>query len=278
LEESNDFPCPPVPVPAPGDDFEIYPVDTPLKLYNEAEEQHNCVCSYIARVEESDENIYIYSMRKPERATIAIELDHESGIFLPLQVKGPFDKTVSGETLSKIIIWLAAIKAKMPPVQFDENAPDRRLPAFPVPVPKADGGFMVRQITSLKSLVSEMLQYNMNLESNTMKLIEQGKTFAFLMDAPDKALVLVTKGKGGEFTYAVYKKIRTNALNHHAERFLEQWMEEATVKNLVSCNPDQLDFRFSGISAYHMEQESSACKLRIRQFLRFLPQTYTNMD
>jgi hypothetical protein len=109
LEKSKDFPCPPVPAPLPTDDFDIYPLDSPLKLYKEAQEQHNCVFAcYRERVVESEGNIYIYSMRKPERATVKITFDHLKGCFLPDEVKGPFNKPVSEDTLSKIFGWLSA--------------------------------------------------------------------------------------------------------------------------------------------------------------------------
>ena len=107
LEKNKDFPAPPVPVPLPTDDFEIYPLDSPLKLYKEAKEQHNCAFTcYTDRILESGGNVYIYSMKKPERATVAVEFDYESGCFLPGEIKGPLNKQVSGDTLSKIIGWL----------------------------------------------------------------------------------------------------------------------------------------------------------------------------
>jgi hypothetical protein len=109
LEKSRDFPASPVPVPLPADDFEIYPLDSPLKLFIEAKEQHNCVFScYRESIEKAAGNIYIYSMKKPERATVKIAFDHIKGRFLPDEVKGPFNKPVSEDTLSKIIGWLSA--------------------------------------------------------------------------------------------------------------------------------------------------------------------------
>ena len=127
LEKSKAFPSPPVPAPLPTDNFEIYPLDSPLKLYKEAQEQHNCVFAcYRERVVESEGNIYIYSMRKPERATVEVEFDSESKSFLPGEVKGPSNKPVSTDTIAKIIVWLSTMGKKSDAITYDENSHDNQ--------------------------------------------------------------------------------------------------------------------------------------------------------
>jgi hypothetical protein len=247
LEKSKDFPLSPVPAPLPSEDFEIYPLDSPLKLYKEAQEQHNCVFGcYKDKIMESGGCVYIYSMKKPERATVKIVFDYVNRCFLPDEVKGPFNKPVAVGTIIKINDWLSSMWKK-PEVKtfYDENSPDKVLPAFPGIIPKPEDRFHIGQINNLKDLILIMRHFNVPTEEDLLLPVEEGSAFAFVMDAPEKVLVFIRKDKGGTFSYRAFKQFRYMTLKHETECRLEEWMEGARIRNLEICDPNQMDFGFA---------------------------------
>ena len=88
--------------PLPGTDT-IVPLNTPLKIQKEGEEQHNCVGSYAPRV--SKGGMYIYKILAPERATLSIVRD-AGGTWRIGELRRDRNQNVNEETTRIVDAWL----------------------------------------------------------------------------------------------------------------------------------------------------------------------------
>ncbi len=248
MDKSKQYPVPPVPAPPATEDFEIIPLDSPVKLYLEAREQHNCVFSvYNESVQNSNGNIYIYSLRKPERATVLVRFDYENNTFWPAEVKGPMNTEVSTETISKLSSWLNACGLKSKSSGIDDvDMTDRILPAFPLTVPGEDG-FHISHLSTLANLLAEMRRFGVEENKELISFILKGQFYIFLMDVPELAMLLVNRGKGGAFSYSARRMYGGSALRYETEARIDQWLDEAVLHNLRRGGQGQMSFDFMEI-------------------------------
>ena len=128
---------------------------------------------------------------------------------------------------------------------FSKIRCDGALPIFHAPAPAGEN-FSMEQICEAGVLVKIMMDYNMRMESGFMDGIACGKTFAFLMESPQKALIFVSKDRCGCYAYDSAR--RFGELSRNTEKMLEEWLEGADLMNLAKGNPDQLSFEFENIT------------------------------
>jgi hypothetical protein len=243
---SGEFPPPPVPtLPASGD-FEIYPVDDPVKLCKEGMEQQNCVSSYCGEIARAGGGIYVYSLRKPERATVKIERRPGRNNYYIGEIKGPCNREVAASTVVAVNRWLDTFsRTELPPDMFSSIGSDGMLPEFHAPAPQTEN-FSMEQVHEPGILVTAMMDFNMEMKKELMGDILRGGTFAFLMKVPEKALIFVSKDRCGCYEYDSAR--RFGELSRHTEKLLDAWLEAADLINLARGNPDQLSFEFENMT------------------------------
>lgn len=239
----GEFSPPPVPALPISKDFEIYPVDDPVKLCKEGMEQQNCVSSYSGEIIRAGGALYVYSLRKPERATVMIERRFGTNGYAIREIKGSCNSEVEAGTVTAVNRWLDTfsgneLSAKM----FSKIKCDGSLPVFHAPVPASED-FSMEQICEAGILVRTMMELNLEMESGLMDDIAHGRTFAFLMESPEKALIFVSKDRHGCYAYDYV--MRFGKLSCNTEKILELWLEEADFMNLSKENHDQLSFEFA---------------------------------
>lgn len=88
--------------PLPGTES-IVPLNTPLKIQKEGDEQNNCVGSYAQRA--SKGGIYIYKVLAPERATLSIVRD-AGGLWRMGELRRDRNQYVSANTQKAVEDWL----------------------------------------------------------------------------------------------------------------------------------------------------------------------------
>ncbi len=243
---TGEFPAPPVPALPATADFEIYPVDDPVKLCKEGMEQQNCVSSYCNEIVRANGRIYIYSLRKPERATVKIERRPGVDSYSIGEIKGPCNSNVAAGTVTAVNRWLDTFSGKeLSTDMFSEIRCDGVLPEFHALPPIADN-FSMEQICEAGVLVKTMMDMNLEMENGLMRDIAHGRTFAFLMKSPEKALIFVSKDRCGCYAYDFARHF--GKLSRNTEKMLEEWLEGADLINLARGNPDQLSFEFENIT------------------------------
>lgn len=236
---AGEFPPPPVPALPASAGFEIYPVDDPVKLCKEGLEQHNCVSSYCDEIVKAGGGMYIYSLRKPERATVKIEKSPGANSYSIAEIKGPSNSRVAPGTVDAVNRWLDAFSGKgLPSGIFGDFNGVGMFPEFPAPAP-SDDKISIRQLREPGVVINEMIDVNLEIDVEAMNGISGGRAFAFLMELPRKVLIYVSKDKHGGHRY---RNIGT--IPCLVEKFLDAWMDKADLAGLAGDNPDQLCFQF----------------------------------
>lgn len=115
------FPAPPVPALQQSSEFKIYPIDTPIKLFKEGCEQHNCVYTHRDVIEKMNGNTYIYTLIRPERATVKIKKFPGKGYAID-EIKGPCNRDVSPVTVDTVKRWLATFSETAMPIRIIREA------------------------------------------------------------------------------------------------------------------------------------------------------------
>ncbi len=239
-ERKSWFPEPPVPVPPPTPDFEIFPLDTPVKLCQEGIEQHNCVYVYCDDVARCNGDIYIYSVTRPERATLKIEkMDGRRGYFIS-EIKGPCNKEVAGSTVDAVRRWLYAFHESLISDDIREAILDARPhPAMQAPLVE---GIEASQICDPRSIVDIMLDYSVKFDVAAVRDVISGRTSAFLLSKPSEGLLLVSRNGTGGFSYT--PRMRHGRLDYTAEKLLDGWISRLEELNFPTDIPGQMHFEF----------------------------------
>ena len=238
----DSFPPPPVPVPPSRGDFEISPIQTPMKLFEEGCDQSNCVYAYCEEVMASGGGIYFYSMTKPERATVRIDRMPGRKGYVIREIKGTDNCDVSSSTVAAVERWLLTYSETAMPAELYEEL--RRIDMLPgLNVPRENiGDLEICQERDSSLLVDVLSDFNVKLENELMQRIILGKTYVFRVNDPDEALLLVSRDGHCEWTYDC--SMKCGNLCYGMERLIDLWLNRLAQMNYLSDIPGQMWIEF----------------------------------
>ena len=117
------------------------------------------------------------------------------------------------------------------------------MPEFDRPENNYDGGLVVLQELSPWGIINLTRDYKVELNAEHLRNLTAGNTYVLEMLEPSRGLLLVMRNEYG-WSWSFSSETGSGDLNHHAQKLVDEWMENVAGMNINRDIPGQMGFAF----------------------------------